>query len=441
MRNFKRSFALVLALILTLALFVGCSGNEVSTNDDVDKDNTSNSDVVTIKFLHKWPQPQYMPYFEEVVKEFEAKNPNIKVNMEAVADEPIKDKLRVLMGTDSQPDIFFTWSGEFAKKFVRSNNAYDLTDVLNNDDEWKNGFMEAGLEPFKTDGKNYGVPFRINGKFFAYSTEVFDKLGLSKPTTWKEFVEICDKIKADGIVPIAFGNQRPWAGCHYLTGLNQKMVPNEIRMKDYNPKTGEFMHEGYLEALNYFKELNDKGYFNKGVNSTYHDMAHQLVASGKAAMIYVELEEFPQIEEELSGKWDFFPLPDMPNERGNKNFLTGAPDGFMISASTKHPEESIAFLKFLTSKPMADKLVKMLGWPSPIKGAVSAENNALPALIKGMEGIENAEGMALWLDTDIHIKISDVYLPGLQELLNGTKTAEEIMKEVQKKAQEIKQEL
>ena len=42
--------------------------------------------------------------------------------------------------------------------------------------------------------------------------------------------------------------------------------------------------------------------------------------------------------------------------------------------------------------------------------------------------------MALWLDTDIHIKISDVYLPNLQELLNGTKTPEQIMSEVQKVA-------
>jgi raffinose/stachyose/melibiose transport system substrate-binding protein len=82
--------------------------------------------TVELKFLHKWPEPERIPYFQGVVKEFESVNPGIKINMEAVADEPMKDKLRVMMG-GSVPDIFFSWSGEFAKKFVRAGAAMDLT--------------------------------------------------------------------------------------------------------------------------------------------------------------------------------------------------------------------------------------------------------------------------------------------------------------------------
>ena len=46
----------------------------------------------------------------------------------------------------------------------------------------------------------------------------------------------------------------------------------------------------------------------------------------------------------------------------------------------------------------------------------------------------------LWLDTDIDIKISDVYLPDLQELLNGDKSAEEVMKDVQAAAAAVRAE-
>lgn len=440
MGSFKKSISLLCVLLMVIVSLGGCGST--SSNETQEGANTPNDDAtVTLKFLHKWPQPQYMPYFEEVVSQFEAEHPGIKIQMEAVADEPIKDKLRVLMGTDSQPDIFFTWSGEFANKFVRSDNAYDLTSALQADSEWMDGFMTAGLEPFENDGKNYGIPFRINGKFFVYNTEMFENLGLDKPETWDEFIAACETIKENGVTPIAFGNQSPWAGCHYLTGLNQKMVPDEVRLTDYNPKSGEFTDPGYIKALEYFEQLSMNGYFNDGVNSTSHDMAHQLFASGKAAMIYIELEEFPTVEDNIPGKWDFFAMPEIADGKGSENFLTGAPDGFMISSKTEHPEEAVEFLKFLTSKPMADKLVQMLGWPSPVKGTVTAENQALPALVKGMEGIEAADGMALWLDTDIHIKISDVYLPGLQELVNGTKSAEDIMKAVQAKAQEVKGEL
>lgn len=395
------------------------------------------SGQVEIKFLHKWPQPQNMKYFDEVVKAFEAAHPDIKIKMEAVADEPIKDKLRVLMGSDSQPDIYFSWSGEFAKKFVNSSNAYDLTDALNADPGWRDGFMKAGLEPFTFNGRTYGVPLRINGKFFVYSKTLFAKYKLKEPQTWDQLLGVCETLKKNGVVPIAFGNITPWAGCHYLTGLNQKCVPQEVREKDYDPKTGAFTDPGYLKALQYFKSLNDKGYFNKGVNSTEHNMVQETFCQGKQAMMYVELEEFQDVNTKMAGKpWGFFPMPAIPGAPGNQNFLTGAPDGFMVSAKTKHPQEAIAFLKYLTSKDSAAKLVATLGWPSPVVGAVNA-GNAPDFLVKGMEAVQKAQGMALWLDTDINIKISDVYLPDLQELLNGTKTPQQIMGEVQKAAKQV----
>ncbi|GLI51415.1 MULTISPECIES: ABC transporter substrate-binding protein [Tepidanaerobacter] len=437
MKSYRKTLSLVIIFALALSLVAGCGGGSQETGGTTEE---TQGEQVVLKFLHKWPQPENMPYFEDVVKDFEATHPNIKIDMEAVADEPIKDKLRVLMGTDSQPDIFFSWSGEFAKKFVRSNNALDITEALNADTDWKNSIMQAGLEPFTMDGKVYGIPFRINGKFFVYNKEIFAKHNLQEPETWADFIKICETLKADNITPIALGNQYPWAACHYLTGLNQKLVPQDVRMKDYNPKTGEFTDPGYVQALEYLKSLNDNGYFNEGVNSTSHDMAHEMFYAGQAAMFYVELEEFQQVEDNFSGKWDFFALPKIPEGKGNQNFLTGAPDGFMISAKTKHPEEAIEFLKFLTSKENSEKLVKDLGWPSPIIGAVN-ETNAFPLLVEGMKAIEQAEGMALWLDTDVHVKVAEVYLAGLQELLNGSKTPEKIMEEVRQVAKQVQSEV
>ena len=429
MKTNKLLLVLLLSVLLVLSL-AACQSDEP----------TVSSDQVEIKFLHKWPQPEYSVYFEEVANAFMAENPGIKVNIEAVGDEPIKDKLRVLMGTDNQPDIFFSWSGEFATKFVRSNNALDLTPYLDKEPEWKDSIMEAGLEPYTYDGKSYGIPLRINGKFFVYNTEMFNKLGLEKPETWDEFMTVLEVLKQDGITPIGFGNIYPWAGCHYITGLNQKFVAQDVRLNDYNPKTGEFTDPGYIKALEYFKSINDNGYFIEGVNSTEHNMSNQMFFGEQVAMIYVELEEFIDVENNLPGKWDFFELPAIAEGKGNQNYLTGAPDGFLVSAKSKHPDEAVKFLQYLTNAANSDKLVKDLGWPSPIIGAVN-EGNSPDFLIRGMKAIEEAEGMALWLDTDIHIKISDVYLPNLQELLNGTKTPEQIMSEVQKVANEVQSEV
>ena len=76
-------------------------------------------DKTVVSFLHKFPEPENMAYFDAAVAEFEAANPTIDIVMEAVADEPYKDKIRVLMASDQVPDIYFSWSGEFGRKFAR----------------------------------------------------------------------------------------------------------------------------------------------------------------------------------------------------------------------------------------------------------------------------------------------------------------------------------
>lgn len=436
MRKFKKGFSILVIMILLATALVGCGNNKTAESSE-----TASSDKIELKFLHKWPRPELNAYFEEVVAEFEKQNPDIKIKMEAAGDEAIKDKLRVMMGTATQPDIYFAWTGEFATKFVRSGNALDLTSAIENDSDWNNRLMKAGLEAYSYNDKVYGIPLRMNAKFFVYNKDLFDKYNLKAPKTWKEFENVMKTLKDNDVTPIGFGNIYPWAGCHYITGLNQKMLPEDVRKSDYTPKNGEFTHPGYIKAIEYFKSLADKGYFNDGFNSTEHNMGIEMFYSGQVAMTYVELIEFRDIDTDFQGdEWSFFPMPEIAEGEGNQNYITGAPDGFMISSNTDHPEEAIKFLKFLTSNEMAEKLVTDIGWPSAVIGAVN-ENNAKPFLVEGMKEIAKADGMALWLDTDINIKISDVYLPGLQEVLNGSKTPEELMKDVQEAAKKVREEM
>ncbi|WP_391203075.1 ABC transporter substrate-binding protein [Psychrobacillus sp. L4] len=428
----KRKAKLLFVVIMLFTLVIGgCSKNSSKKEE---------SGEVVLKFLHKWPQPEFAPYFEEVVKDFESKNPTIKIKMEAIADDPIKDKLRVVLGGNEVPDIMFSWSGEFARKFVRADAALDLTPYLSEDAAWKESFMQAALQPFTSDGKNYGIPLRFNGKFFVYNKEIFDKYKLQAPNTWDEFIQVLDKLKQGGETPIVLGNQSPWAAIHYLTGFNQKMVPQDVRMNDYNPRSGEFTDPGYVQAMEKMADLNKKGYFMKNVNSSSHDMASQLFFAGKGAIFYVELEEFQRVEDNMKGNWGFFPMPAISEGKGNQNYITGAPDGFIVSSKTKHPKEAIQFLKFLTSKENAFKLVNQTGWPSPVEGATNPDT-ALKQVAEGVDYLKKSEGMAEWLDTDVHAKVAEVYLSNIQLLLDGSKTPKEIIEEVQQVAKQVKSEV
>ncbi|MCB2130563.1 MAG: extracellular solute-binding protein [Rhodobacteraceae bacterium] len=399
---------------------------------------------VTLSFLHKWPEPENMAYFEPAVAEFEAANPDIKIKMEAVADEPYKDKIRVLMGSNEVPDVFFSWSGEFGKNFSRNGRALDITDAVYGGD-WKASFPEAALEPFKYEGKLYGVPINVDAKFMLYNKKLFADNGIGVPATYEDFVAACHKLKDAGIEPIAFGNQYPWAASHYIGELNAKLVPNEVRLDDYNltsPADTLYTHPGYTQALADFQKLNDDGCFNRGSNALTHSIARGSFLAGRNAMMYMELVEFNQVTADSQlgqDGWGFFPLPPISGGAGDPGLLTGAPDGFMISAATEHPDEAIRFLKFLTSAEQAQKYVKITGMTSSVNGSVTPDNASEQA-IEGLKAIDAASGLALWLDTDMDARSTEVLLAGSQALLNGTDTPDAIMARVRETALAVQKE-
>lgn len=451
----KWSWILISLVLMSSLLLTSCgsaateapkpadTGSGATSVPEVAPAAASSGEQVTIKFFHKWPEPEQLEYYNYVITEFQKTHPNIKIEMEAVADEPYKDKIRILMASGEVPDIYFSWAGEFSWKFARAGQALDLTDALMNSD-WKDKIVLAATEPYKVDGKIYGIPMRINAKFMVYNKAIFSQYNLAEPTTWEEFLAVCETLKSNGVVPIAFGNEFPWASAHYVGDLNAKLVNGDTLKADYlltAPADQLFTDPGYVEGLTRFKTLMDKGYFNEGPNGISHSGARSSFIAGKTAMVYIELEEFITVSDGMGADtFGFFQFPSGTGGNGDQKLLTGAPDGFMVSANTAHPAEAIEFLKFVTSPEMGKEYVKKLGIPSAAIGAVSDET-ALPIVVKGVESINSASGMALWLDTDMNAKIVEVYLPGMQAVLNGTVTPEDLMKQVHDVSVTVQEEL
>ncbi len=398
----------------------------------------------SITFLEKWPDPNYAPYFQQVVKAYTDAHPNVKIDLQAVGDQPIKDKLRVLAAAKQMPDIYFSWAGDFTKKFVRGGLAADLSSYLSGTD-WGNSFVPAALQAFTYDGKIYGVPIDLDAKFFVYNTKIFQDNGLSVPQSMSDLLATCDTLKGKGIQPIAFGNQYGWPAIHYLTQLNPYLVPPATLAQDYEPQTGQFTDPGYKQALQTLLDLNSHC-LTQHANGLSHESAQATFLAGKSAMMYVESVEFPvftaaqNAPADIVNNWDFFKMPPITGAAGDPNVLEGAPDGFLVNPSTQHMDIVIDFLKYFTSVQNAALLTKMNGWLSPVKGSATSDN-AFPQLIRVLDEINKADSMAIWLDTVTNINVANAYLNGAQALLDGTKTPDQVMADVQAGAAKAKQEV
>jgi raffinose/stachyose/melibiose transport system substrate-binding protein len=397
----------------------------------------------TITFLHKYSDPRYAPYFESVVAAYMAANPKVTIEIQAESDQGVKDKLRVLAASGNLPDVYFSWAGDFTKKFVRGDLAKDLTaDVTG---EWKDSFTPAALDAYTYDGKLYGVPITLDAKYMVYNKQLFADNGIAVPTTLEELLAACDTFKGKGFAePVTFGNQFGWPAIHFMTQLNPYFVPAATLATDYDPATGAFTDPGYQKALDAFMDI-DTHCLTKGSNGISHEAAQAQFLASKSPMHYIEAVEFFALTEkggapaDLANNWDFFKLPPPASPAGDAGYLTGAPDGFLVNPDSEHVDIALDFLTYLTSLDNAKKMVADLGWLSPVQGSATADNT-FPQNVRVIEDIAAAKGMAIWLDTVTHIEVANAYLNGVQALLDGTKTTADVLVDIQAAAAKAKTE-
>ena len=406
---------------MTLALFASGSSE-------------SSSSVQTIEVFTRFSDGATKAYFEEVAEAFMAENPDIKVVLSSANNANYKQEINVRLASNSSPDIYFAWSGCYAENFADGGRALDLTPYLTeNDSEWYNTFITNQFGPFTFDGKIYGIPLMMDGKAFYYNMDIFEELGLSVPENWDEFMVVLQTLKDAGYIPISLGNIEDWATGHYMTTLNQRVVPAETLAADYALE-GDFTAEEYITALEYLEEL--VPYFTPEFNSVTYDAGINDFLSGKAAIYY---EQFNQVQyiAPATFNWSWFDFPDIEGAAGDQNALTGAPQGLMVSSTTKYPEACIKFLKYLTNLDNSKKLVKEAMMFSCVDGAIT-EETATDKMAQMAETIKAASSVNLWLDNATDSEVCSVYLSGIQAMVGGDMTPSEVMKAVQQKAAQVK---
>ncbi len=439
----KRNSILLLVVVMVLSLFLtACGSAEPEAAQPSDSTEPAEvaeptaEDPITLKFLHRWPDELYDGFFNDMAREYETANPGIIIDVQAIANDPFKEKIKVVLGTDEAPDVFFTWPGEFTNRFIRAGKVMDLTDVMMKDNYIDN-YVASQMEPFTVDGKIYGAPVRVDGKIFVYNKEMFAQAGVEIPETWEEFVSVCEQLDAAGIVPIAFGNQAPWAVSHYIGTLNQKIVGEPIHAA-YDPAVGDFSDPGFVTALEEFERI--VPYFNKNTNAIKHSEARENWMASKAAMMYIEIVEIPEITRngpaEIQDNYGVFEFPEYVGGNGDQTLLTGYPEGFVVSNTTKHPEEAIAFFKYITGKEVGLKEANAVGWLNGAKG-IAKKGEISDSLYENTQIIYNAGGLVNWLDSGMHAKVTNEYLTDLQMLIDGLLTPQEVIDNVQEVATEV----
>jgi glucose/mannose transport system substrate-binding protein len=179
-----------------------------------------------------------------------------------------------------------------AAQFNTSKQFLDLIEqgMLNNVDEvaaknrWDSILPAPILGAIKIKGHFYAVPVDIHmPAWFWYSKAAFAKAGItSEPKNADELFADLDKLKAAGLVPLAFGGQ-PWQEKITFYAWLAHVGGSELYLKLYRDKdAAAVMSPAFRNVLASFKKLHN--YVDPGSPNRNWNDATAMVIAGKAGV-------------------------------------------------------------------------------------------------------------------------------------------------------------
>ncbi len=368
----------------------------------------------------------------EQVQMFMNANPGIEVMHSAVAHEDFKQAIRAYLTASTPPDVMTWFAGNRARFFIDKGLIMDISDVW--EDEGWNETFPAGFRAMSSVGdKQYFLPASWYWWAIYYRKDIFDQYGLETPTTWDEFLALCETLKSNGVTPITIGTKWRWTAAAWFDYLNMRVNGPEFHI-NLMLGTEKYDDPRVLKVFaDYWAPLIEKGYFIDAPASYTWQEGLNFLASGEAAMYLMGdflRDVYPAEEVE---KIDFFRFPIIdPAVPVGEDAPT---DGYFIAANAQHLEEGKALLAYFGSAEGQQFFADTLGrLPTNMEVDTSGFTDMQR---KGLELIQGADFVAQFYDRDTTPEMADEGMNGMMEFWDNPDSIGDILARLEQVRQEV----
>ena len=347
--------------------------------------------------------------FEQLIADFEAEYPDIKVKVNVFDHEGYKTAIRNFLTADA-PDLANWYAGNRMAPFVQANQFLDVSDV------WaENGLSESlhSAESAMTiDGKQWGIPYTYYQWGIYYNRDVYQQVGVEPAEDWEGFLANCAKFQEAGIDCVTTGSKALWpiAGIFDYLSLrtngydwHMQLTRGEIPWTDDKVKA---VFAEWEKLLPYISKNHAAIDWQDAVSNIVQGKAANYVMGNFAAATF---KDGGMTNDNLG----FMPFPtinpDIPRAE------EAPTDTIHMPAGAKNPEDAKLFLAFLARADVQTKMNQTLG-QLPINAESSVGDD--PYLQAGFELLSTAEGgIAQFFDRDASPEMAKAGMEGFQEFM------------------------
>lgn len=427
--HMKKLVVSLLTLAMTTSL-VACGGGKADT-EKKEKKTGGNELEAELEYWSSWSETENQALaLQEAAKQFTEENPGVKINFtfngrdnRNLVGSAVAAGTKVTMMDANADNIEAMWS----------DMTLDLTPYFEKDYPITNGekYVDSIMAPMANlskdlfDGKYSYFPYAPQAFMIFCNKTLLEECGVTEyPSTWEEFLAVCEKVKAKGYIPVSTDTNysTSWVGYYMSRLLGNEMV--EKLSKD----PSAWSDPKVLDAAKAIEDMASKGYFDPSIESnTYPNAQQAMVIDGKIAM-YINGTWLPNevsVTTPEDYEWGAFAFPTV--EGGVDDQTSGCFSSYGIAinkdATPEEAEAAAAFGVYVTTEfdqqfsDMANAIpVSNTGvWPENLKDAQAVLNgytNRYPSQT------------AITMNSNSKQIISDACL----KLMGGSISAEEFVK-------------
>lgn len=355
---------------------------------------------------------------------FSALNPGLDIRLNAASVDQLMATVRMQYTSGTAPDIVPVWPGSGVPLSVHQVAPGGFLADLS-DQPIAKSVPAFAKDVIEVDDKLYwyaNQPSVIGG---ITNMRVIGKAGVSQPKTWPEFLDMCQKLKDQGITPIALGNGTQWITqlITYALVATTVFADNPRFPEDMKEGKVTFVGSGWEEAMNKYMELRDRGFFNDNPSGTSFEESQQLVASEQAAMaIHTAGTMAGMIKAAGHRDFEMWPIPGA-DSADKTHVPVGITNGYGVFEGSKNKDAAIAFLNFMHEPEIQQDwatttLVPVFGMPAELTDPVYVE----------IMGYVNAGKGALYMDNKWpNPRVQEAHFVGIHDLFSGSATVKDVL--------------
>lgn len=348
----KKLMSFLLAATMLFGVMTGCASDQTATDDqqpttsetDTQKTegSTELSGSITLMASQNWIKDVDRELFEKFQEET-----GVEVKVLLTPDNGYATLLGTsLSGGSDAVDIFMFAAGNEMQSAGISEIAADLSN-----EPWVDRLEDWAVSANSVDGKLLGFStWGVDYEGILYNQTLFEENGWEVPTTWDEFLALCDTIQADGITPLYEGINGNWHTQSWFYGLTPSILAEKPDAVEYlnsskDNKWGDI--QAVTDGLTQIRDLlghDPKYYTNDGQSEDWFG-SYTALQNRECAMMFTYSAYAAELAANGStDTWGMFPVPLLDNTVGVSN---GGGYSKYINKNTENMDACKALLEFL----------------------------------------------------------------------------------------------